>query len=118
MIKVLLNDENVSVSCASGVAYQVKLSNMWLDLLDAVKLGEKIIVQDHRENLEEHQYKLDSTIDTNIYGSYYDFDYALRHTKQAKEILEDNGIPADEAGIVLQAIGYALLDKELYPEEV
>lgn len=34
----------------------------------------------------------------------------------AEQILIDNGIERDEAATVLQAIGYALLDKELYPE--
>jgi len=33
----------------------------------------------------------------------------------AEKILIDNGVEADEAKIVLQAIGYALLDEELYP---
>ena len=32
-----------------------------------------------------------------------------------EKILIDNGVEADEAKIVLQAIGYALLDEELYP---
>ena len=32
-------------------------------------------------------------------------------------MLADNGIEADETSTVLQAIGYALLDTELYPEE-
>ena len=36
--------------------------------------------------------------------------------KKAEQILIDNGIEADEAQDVLQAIGYALLDTELYPE--
>lgn len=34
---------------------------------------------------------------------------------QAEKILIDNGVETDEAKIVLQAIGYALLDEELYP---
>lgn len=33
----------------------------------------------------------------------------------AEQILIDNGIDPDEASIVLQALGYALLDVELYP---
>lgn len=33
----------------------------------------------------------------------------------AEQILIDNGIDSDEASIVLQALGYALLDIELYP---
>ena len=35
--------------------------------------------------------------------------------KAAEQILIDNGIDEDEAYAVLQAIGYALLDIELYP---
>lgn len=34
----------------------------------------------------------------------------------AERVLTDNGIDADEAETVLQAIGYVLLDTELYPE--
>ena len=37
--------------------------------------------------------------------------------KKAEKILVDNGIEEDEASTVLQAIGYALLDEELYPEK-
>ena len=34
--------------------------------------------------------------------------------KKAEQCLIDNGIDSDEAGTVLQAIGYILLDGELY----
>jgi len=37
--------------------------------------------------------------------------------KETEKVLKDNGIGNDEASIVLQAIGYTLLDTELYPEE-
>ena len=37
--------------------------------------------------------------------------------KKAEQCLIDNGIQEDEASTVLQALGYILLDKELYPEE-
>lgn len=37
--------------------------------------------------------------------------------KKAEQCLIDNGVDADEADTVLQAIGYILLDKELYPED-
>lgn len=37
--------------------------------------------------------------------------------KRTEQVLIDNGIEADEADTVLQAIGYVLLDTELYPEE-
>lgn len=36
---------------------------------------------------------------------------------RAEKVLIDNGIEEDEADVVLQAIGYVLLDEELYPEE-
>lgn len=36
---------------------------------------------------------------------------------KAEQCLVDNGIEPDEALIVLQALGYILLDEELYPEE-
>ena len=35
--------------------------------------------------------------------------------KKAEQILIDNGIEEDEAKIVLQALGYTLLDEEIYP---
>ena len=35
--------------------------------------------------------------------------------KATEQVLIDNGIEADEADTVLQAIGYTLLDTELYP---
>ena len=35
--------------------------------------------------------------------------------KAAEQVLVDNGIEADEASTVLQAIGFALLDEDLYP---
>jgi len=35
--------------------------------------------------------------------------------KRAKQVLIDNGIEEDEADIVLQAVGYTLIDTELYP---
>lgn len=37
--------------------------------------------------------------------------------KAAEQVLIDNGIDEDEAQTVLQAIGYALLNTELYPED-
>lgn len=36
--------------------------------------------------------------------------------EKAKQILVDNGIEEDEVETVLQALGYALLDVELFPE--
>lgn len=36
--------------------------------------------------------------------------------QKALQCLIDNGIPEDEAECVLQALGYILLDEELFPE--
>lgn len=36
--------------------------------------------------------------------------------RAAEQCLIDNGIDSEEAEIVLQALGYILLDIELYPE--
>ena len=36
--------------------------------------------------------------------------------RAAEKCLIDNGIETDEASTVLQAIGYILLDMELYPD--
>ena len=40
----------------------------------------------------------------------------LKAIKAAENCLIDNGIEADEAQTVLQALGYILIDEELYPE--
>lgn len=36
--------------------------------------------------------------------------------EKAETVLIDNGFDEDDAYVVLQAIGYVLLDTELYPE--
>lgn len=36
---------------------------------------------------------------------------------QAEKVLMDNGIDEDDAYVVLQALGYVLLDAEFYPED-
>lgn len=40
-----------------------------------------------------------------------------KRIQAARNCLIDNGIEADEADNVLQALGYILLDQELYPEK-
>lgn len=37
--------------------------------------------------------------------------------EKAEQCLIDNGIDKDDVAIVLQSIGYILLDTELYPNE-
>ncbi len=43
-------------------------------------------------------------------------DISPNEIKNAEQVLIDNGIEKHEAQTVLQAIGYTLLDTELYPE--
>lgn len=45
------------------------------------------------------------------------FNITKADIRKAEKVLIDNGIDKDEADIVLQAIGYVLLDTELYPED-
>ena len=40
-----------------------------------------------------------------------------KRLQKAEKCLADNGIETDETSIVLQAIGYILLDVELYPDD-
>lgn len=42
------------------------------------------------------------------------YEIKTSNVKKAEQILIDNGIELDEASTVLQAIGYALIDTELY----
>lgn len=42
---------------------------------------------------------------------------SVERIKDAERVLVDNGVEEDEAQIVLQALGYVLLDQELFPEE-
>ena len=42
---------------------------------------------------------------------------SVNDIEKAEGVLIDNGIPEDEASTVLQAIGYTLIDSELYPDK-
>jgi hypothetical protein len=44
-------------------------------------------------------------------------DTLKKNIAAAEKVLVDNGIDEDEASTVLQAIGYVLMDTELYPED-
>ena len=44
-------------------------------------------------------------------------DISIENRSRAEQCLIDNGIDPDDAPIVLQALGYILLDEDLYPEE-
>lgn len=46
-----------------------------------------------------------------------DVEISKNRIEDAKQVLADNGIENDETETVLQAIGYALLDAELFPQK-
>ena len=48
---------------------------------------------------------------------YYEGDISAGQIQKAEKCLLDNGIDPDEVCTVLQALGYILLDVELYPED-
>ncbi len=87
---------------------------------------EKIVrVEDARGCDEEFEYLVD--IDTQMTGlEFFEGleDFGISETgeitsaqiKQAEYILTDNGVKADEAQTILRALGFVLLDKDLYPE--
>lgn len=52
----------------------------------------------------------DNRLVCNVHHNIYNYD-----REKAEKVLIDNGIDPEEVEIVLQAVGYALLDKELYP---
>ena len=60
-------------------------------------------------SVDDNAYLTKEAASTALRARYEDF---LKSMK-----LEDNGIASDEAETVLQAIGYILLDKELYPAD-
>ena len=54
-----------------------------------------------------------------LYCAYFLQENIMAHKQEsirkAEQVLIDNGIEPDEAPVVLQALGYVLLDEELYP---
>lgn len=60
--KVWLDDKNVYVSFAGGEILVNEKDNAWLYLLGALHDRTPIEVVDNRENLQEHQYKLDCRV--------------------------------------------------------
>ena len=105
MVQVILDDKNVFVCCNGGeVLYEPK-NNMWLWLLGAIKDSKKIVITDERANLQEHQSLLSCTINN---AKEKRTEIPETAISKAKQCLIDNGIEADEAETVLQALGYIL----------
>ena len=93
-------------------------SSEWDDLTRAIKDAENAYYNDVRfttassiEEVAERIFK--ERFPVSLYKTAGILNTSI---KKAEQILVDNGIEQDEAATVLQALGYALLDKELYPK--
>lgn len=74
------------------------------------------------QELNEKSYYISYCGQYELYAEIREYDMEpkpidKRTLKKAEKVLVDNGIEEDEASTVLQALGYVLLDQELYPEE-
>lgn len=74
------------------------------------------------KELNERSYYISCGNDYELFAEIREYDMEpkpidKRTLKKAEQVLIDNGIEKDEASTVLQALGYVLLDTELYPEE-
>lgn len=116
MVKIILEDKQIGVSYMDGTIYIDELNNMWLWLLGAIKQGEKIVIQDHRDHLEPHQFRLDCVTNEPDEISNADYKFVLKKVKKAEEYLIGKGLSEEEVPSILQNLGYILLDRELYPE--
>lgn len=50
--------------------------------------------------------------------TYKDYNITESAIEKAEKVLSDNGVEADEVKTVLQALGYVLLDCEMYPAPI
>lgn len=62
-------------------------------------------------------YSPTSQCDIEIEVHRTDIEFPAHRIEGAKRVLADNGIENDETETVLQAIGYTLLDAELFPQK-
>lgn len=58
-VEVIIDDSRVYVRCGGGEWEVHEKSNGWLWVLGALHDGTKLVVKDERENLQEHQHKID-----------------------------------------------------------
>ena len=93
-------------------------SSEWDDLTRAIKDAENAYYNDVRFTTAPSLEEVAERIFKERFPVSLDKTAAIPNTsiKKAEQILVDNGIEQDEAATVLQALGYALLDKELYPK--
>lgn len=90
----------------------------WDDLTRAIKDAENAYYNDVRFTTASSLEEVAERIFRERFPVSLDKTAGIPNTsiKKAEQILVDNGIEQDEAATVLQALGYALLDKELYPK--
>lgn len=93
-------------------------SSEWDDLTRAIKDAENAYYNDVRFTTASSIEEVAERIFKERFPVSLDKTAGILNTsiKKAEQILVDNGIEQDEAATVLQALGYALLDKELYPK--
>lgn len=93
-------------------------SSEWDDLTRAIKDAEIAYYNDARFITASSIEEVAERIFTERFPVSLDKTAGILNTsiKKAEQVLVDNGIEQDEAATVLQALGYALLDKELYPK--
>lgn len=94
------------------------VSSEWDDLTRAIKDAENVYYNDVRFTAASSLEEVAERIFKERFPVSPDKTVGIPNTsiKKAEQILVDNGIEQDEAATVLQALGYALLDKELYPK--
>ena len=92
------------------ILYSDKDNNLWeiVDGEDAMNIRVDELCR---------EYNLDADQDIVV----FDVDYEPigdeeERIKKAEQCLAENGVDPDEVSTVLQAIGYVLLDTELYPD--
>lgn len=90
----------------------------WDDMSKAIKDAENVYYNDVRFTTASSLEEVAERIFKERFPVSPDKTAGIPNTsiKKAEQILVDNGIEQDEAATVLQALGYTLLDKELYPK--
>lgn len=73
-------------------------------------------VEANEEHLGDMREELAFDLDAALHDEASTSRVAVEKIAAAKQCLVDNGIEPDEAETVLQALGYILMDKELFPE--
>ena len=60
-LRINFDNENVYVAYGAGEWEVQPLNNSWLQLIGCMESGEKIVVKDEREVLQDHQHNMSFT---------------------------------------------------------